>query len=69
LLGRLLLRSILSFVVGFSLAFPFPLGGAICAELVPGQTFAATGTAANFLLGYGLGYPYRPSEAEHLEQV
>jgi hypothetical protein len=69
LLGRLLPRFILSFVVGSSLAFPFPLGGALCAELVPAQTFLATGTPGNFLLGYGSGYPHRPSEAERLEQV
>jgi hypothetical protein len=69
LLARLLLRSILSFVVGLSLALPFPLGGALFTELVPAQTFPATGAPGNFLLGYGLGYPYRPSEAEHLEQV
>jgi hypothetical protein len=69
LLGRLLLRSVLSFVVGFSIAFPFPLGGALYTELVPAQTFQATGTPSNFLLGYGFGYPYRASEADRLEQA
>jgi hypothetical protein len=69
LLGRLLLRSILSFVVGLSLALPFPLGGALCTELAPGQTFPATGAAGNHFLRYGLGYPHRPSEAKHREQA
>jgi hypothetical protein len=69
LLNRLLLRAAPSFVVGFFLALPFPLFGAGGTELAPRQTFAATGTAGNFLLRYGLPYPCRPSEAERLEQV
>jgi len=53
-LGRFLLRSVLSFVVGFFLALPFPLLGAVITELAPGQTFPATGAPGNLLLLYGL---------------
>ena len=69
LLNRLLLRSALSFVVGFFLTLPFTLSGAVGTELAPGQTFPATGTPGNLLLRCGLSHPRRPSEPERIEQV
>jgi len=69
LLNRLLLLTILSFVVGSLLALSFPLFCTHGTEPSPGQTFSATGTAGNLLLRYKFAYPCRPSEPERLEQV